>query len=171
MEKRICIFCEKEFLATKAEIKRGNAKYCNLSCAAKHRNSNKPLKHCKCIICGKGFTSHSPCAKYCSSKCKSLHYRILMKTNTGLTRKYQKILLSLSCEVCGWNQGPRDVHHIIHVSEGGKNELFNLITLCPNCHRLAHRNLLSKDKLNKLVEIRTISSSLINKEMDALAGN
>jgi 5-methylcytosine-specific restriction endonuclease McrA len=95
----------------------------------------------------------------------------MLKTNSGLTRKYQHILLELPCEVCGWNQGPRDVHHIVHVSNGGKNELFNLITLCPNCHRLAHRNLLSENKLNKLVEIRTISSSLINKEMDALAGN
>ena len=45
--------------------------------------------------------------------------------------------------------------------EGGKNEVQNLITLCPNCHRLAHRNLLSEDKLRELVDLRTISSPCI----------
>ena len=94
-----------------------------------------------------------------------------MYTPEGLTYKYQKILLKLPCEVCGWNQGPRDIHHVLPITQGGKNELCNLITLCPNCHRLVHRNLLSENKLIKLVEIRTISSSLINKETDALAGN
>jgi 5-methylcytosine-specific restriction endonuclease McrA len=27
-----------------------------------------------------------------------------------------------------------DLHHIIEVEEGGKNELSNLLALCPNCH-------------------------------------
>lgn len=171
MVTRICNFCEKEFQADKREVKRGNAKFCNLSCATLYRNAHTFKYSVKCIICGNLFQSISSKAKYCNHKCKSKHYRILLRTNEGLTNKYQKILLSLPCEICGWNQGPRDVHHILPVKEGGKNELYNLITLCPNCHRLAHRNLLSKNKLEKLVEIRTISSSLINKELDAQAGN
>lgn len=168
---RKCLFCEHEFKADKREVKRGNAKFCNLSCATLYRNMTTFKYNVKCIVCGSLFQSISSKAKYCNSSCKSKHYRQMLKTNSGLTRKYQYILLELPCEVCGWNQGPRDVHHIVHVSNGGKNELSNLITLCPNCHRLAHRNLLSENKLNKLVEIRTISSSLINKETDALAGD
>ena len=171
MVKRICKFCEKEFQADKREVNRGNAIFCSLNCAAFYKNSHAFKYNVKCIICDTLFQSISSKAKYCSSKCKSKHYRILIKTNNGLTNKYQKILLSLPCEVCGWNQGPRDVHHILPVKEGGKNEIYNLITLCPNCHRLSHRNLLSKDKLNKLVEIRTISSSSINEELGALAGD
>lgn len=31
-------------------------------------------------------------------------------------------------------------HHIIYKSQGGKNDLGNLITLCGDCHRLAHSN-------------------------------
>jgi len=39
------------------------------------------------------------------------------------------------CEVCGWNKAERDMHLINpHILE--KN---NAISLCPNCHRLAHR--------------------------------
>jgi 5-methylcytosine-specific restriction endonuclease McrA len=171
MEKRICKFCEKEFLADKREIKRGNAIFCSLRCFAFHKNTTSFKYNVRCIICGSLFQSISSKAKYCSSKCKSKHYRLSLRTNEGLTNKYQKILLSLPCEVCGWNQGPRDVHHILPVNKGGKNELYNLITLCPNCHRLSHRNLLSDDKLIKLVEIRTISSSSIKEETDAKSGN
>ena len=45
-----------------------------------------------------------------------------------------------------------------------------LIVLCPNCHRLAHRNLLSEDKLKELINFRTISSSEIQMS-GAQAGN
>lgn len=63
-----------------------------------------------------------------------------------------------------------DVHHIIPVSNGGKNEITNLITLCPNCHRMVHRNLISEEKLKKFRESWTISSPS-NEGLGALAGN
>lgn len=159
MEKN-CEFCKKLFNAPNKEVNRGNAQYCSLSCSSKHRNKKKPLKNCKCSICNTCFQSINPKAKYCSSKCKSKHYRMLISTETGFSCKLQKILLLYPCANCNWNVGPRDVHHIIHACNGGKNDLSNLITLCPNCHRLAHRNLLSEDKLQELVHFRTISSSL-----------
>lgn len=31
------------------------------------------------------------------------------------------------------------VHHIKPLSEGGTNELSNLVVLCPNCHALVHK--------------------------------
>ena len=157
-----CEFCHKLFMADSRELNRGNAKFCSLSCAAKSRNRNKPLKHCKCVVCNSEFLSVNPKAKYCSDKCKSKHYRQLIATEWTGTRKLQKILLTLPCANCGWNIGSRDIHHILPVCEGGKNEMNNLITLCPNCHHLAHRNLLSEDKLHELVYLRTISSSCSN---------
>ena len=98
---------------------------------------------------------------FCSLSCaaKSRNKNKLLKHGT---RKLQAILLTLPCANCGWNIGPRDVHHILPVCKGGKNEMDNLITLCPNCHRLSHRNLLSEDKLKELVYLRTISSSCNN---------
>lgn len=52
----------------------------------------------------------------------------------------------------------------------GKNEITNLITLCPNCHRMVHRNLISEEKLKKFRESWTISSPS-NEGLGALAGN
>ena len=52
------------------------------------------------------------------------------------------------CEVCGWVPSGRwwkhpidglEMHHIVPVSAGGTDDLDNLIAICANCHRLAHR--------------------------------
>jgi hypothetical protein len=40
-----------------------------------------------------------------------------------------------------------DLHHIEEVSEGGGNELGNLIALCPTCHALFHRGTISRDAI------------------------
>jgi len=37
-----------------------------------------------------------------------------------------------------------DIHHIVPVKEGGPNELFNLIALCPTCHALYERGVIDK---------------------------
>jgi len=168
-----CLHCKQEFNADNREINRGNAIYCGLSCQRKHYNSTKPLRKCKCLTCGINYQSINTKSKYCSNKCKTKYYRILIsKTNNkDIVYFFRYILPTLPCEACGWKESSRDIHHIKLLSKGGTHTLNNLITLCPNCHRLAHKNLLSKDKLRKLVKSRTISSSLINKEMDALAGN
>lgn len=168
---KICLFCKQEFKADMREHNRGNAKYCNLSCHRKHMNSLKPLKDCTCINCGEKFQSKNTKAKYCSNKCKLRHYRLLAGTMTEVSYAFRYILPKFPCLNCGWEKGPRDVHHILPIVEGGKNVLNNLITLCPNCHRLAHRNLLSKEELFELSEKWTISSSPKPGELDALAGN
>lgn len=160
MEKE-CLFCKKIFNADKREVNRGNAKFCSISCAIKQRNLDAPLKNNKCITCGNIFQSKSTKAKYCSKPCKSKHYRTLISTNENGSRKLQSILLLLPCANCGWDVSSRDIHHILPSCLGGKNELNNLITLCPNCHRMAHRKLLSEHKLKELVYFRTISSSSI----------
>ncbi len=40
------------------------------------------------------------------------------------------------CRGCLYNSG--EVHHILFRSQGGLDEAWNLITLCPSCHRRAH---------------------------------
>lgn len=44
------------------------------------------------------------------------------------------IELDGSCRRCGSIQD-LEPHHIIHSSQGGGDDLWNLITLCHNCHR------------------------------------
>lgn len=55
----------------------------------------------------------------------------------------QKIKLQRGnkCEMCGWDKGNCDVHHIKPKSKGGTDDISNLIVLCPNCHRLQHAKL------------------------------
>ncbi len=40
-----------------------------------------------------------------------------------------------------------DIHHIHEVAKGGKNEIGNLIALCPNCHRLFHRGEIKRESI------------------------
>lgn len=45
------------------------------------------------------------------------------------------------CTVCAW-EGPCDLHRIKMGKDGGKYTVSNVISLCPNCHRLFHLGLL-----------------------------
>ena len=82
-----------------------------------------------------------------------------------------KTLILLPCEVCGWKEATRDLHHIIPISEGGSNDDTNLVTLCPNHHRCAHNNLVSQEQLKAIAMSRTMSSPAWSAGVDALAGN
>lgn len=46
------------------------------------------------------------------------------------------------CLLCGWDKAECDRHRIIPGEKGGKYEENNIISVCPNCHRLLHRGLL-----------------------------
>ncbi len=48
------------------------------------------------------------------------------------------------CRHCKWTAGLHP-HHIIFKSQGGKDELSNLITLCFACHRGVHDGNLKLD--------------------------
>ena len=42
------------------------------------------------------------------------------------------------CFECG-KAGRLEVHHVVHLSDGGTNDEENLVTLCRDCHIRAHR--------------------------------
>lgn len=54
--------------------------------------------------------------------------------------KFKKLNCS-KCMICDW-VGPCDVHRIIEGSEGGKYVFGNMLSVCPNCHRLHHRGIM-----------------------------
>lgn len=39
-----------------------------------------------------------------------------------------------ACKKCGDTKSRLNVHHIINVAQGGRNNPSNLVTLCFNCH-------------------------------------
>lgn len=51
------------------------------------------------------------------------------------------------CQICGWNETTCDIHHIIPLVNNGGQEITNLITLCPNCHRMVHKDLINEEIL------------------------
>lgn len=72
------------------------------------------------------------------------------------SRTLHKIIAraDLKCSICGWNQATGDIHHIVEVSEGGSNEMSNLIYTCPNCHRTIHQH---GDKFKTKAELFELS--------------
>ena len=40
-----------------------------------------------------------------------------------------------------------DLHHMVEVSEGGPDEPFNLLALCPTCHALFHRGTILREAI------------------------
>src|SRR5262249_19757962 len=40
-----------------------------------------------------------------------------------------------------------DLHHIVLVSDSGSNDLANLLALCPTCHALYHRGVITQDAI------------------------
>lgn len=153
---KTCNTCGNTFQADKKEVTRGNAKYCSLSCAAKAPKSRQ-FSHI-CAHCGTSFISSNRNSKYCSNSCKQKNYRFKQKVEGINIRTLYKIFKDVPCEICGWSETTRDLHHIEEISKGGKNEVDNLISVCPNHHRMIHKNLISKDELLSIVESRTISS-------------
>lgn len=177
---KICQNCNKEFLADKKEINRGNAKFCSLSCSgisnSIKRNNNNNI--CICKHCGREFNSSTLTSKYCSTSCKSKNYRLKKKSGNLFDRQLELEIRKYPCEICNWMEAHRDAHHILPVSENGKSTIDNLISLCPNHHRLADLKLLSQDYLFEIIKLRTISSSLKlllskikAKEQEAKSGN
>ncbi len=155
-----CKHCGKIFKAQNRELKRGNAKYCSLSCAAQIPKSLQYSQICK--HCGTNFNSSRKDAKYCSNICKQKNYRLRAKNPNehNLSIKYfYKLFENTPCELCQWNATSRDLHHIIPVANGGHTLLNNLICVCPNCHRLLHKNLISENDIHNAIKNRTISSS------------
>ena len=149
--KRICNNCDIEFLADPREVNRGNAKYCNLSCAMKNQTINQPLVLKKCEICNEDYETKSKNSKFCSVNCKLKNYREKQKVNGISLKTIKRIFNNLGCEICSWNETICDLHHVISVKDGGKNDIKNLIMVCPNHHRIIHMGKIKNDILINII--------------------
>jgi predicted restriction endonuclease len=168
---KTCLTCNNTFNADTREHNRGNAKYCSLSCVAKQQVNKIKNINSICIYCQTTFLSGSKESKYCSNSCKQKYYRKTQVTNEFATKSLQRILGHLPCELCGWDTTTRDVHHILPVNEGGKNTLDNVIVVCPNHHRMYHKQLISEEATSAALKLRLSLHPYLYKEQDALAGN
>lgn len=60
-------------------------------------------------------------------------YQLSSRTRKKIMKK-----MNIGCYICGWKQASLDTHHIVYKSQNGGDEHFNLIHVCPNCHRIIH---------------------------------
>ena len=156
-----CLHCNKTFTATYSEHKRGNAKYCDKSCARSAKRGKRTVKtltnNCVCSYCNKQFyrgktkreISKSG-LQFCSRVCKDHGQRIEnnltevwpdhYKTGNGACTYRPRALRTFAhvCMVCGYNKQPEilEVHHKDH--NRANNATDNLEVLCPNCHSEHH---------------------------------
>ena len=66
------------------------------------------------------------------------------------TKAYVLARDNYTCQCCKTKNGTLHVHHIIYRSNGGSDDIENLITLCEGCHKKLHEGEL-KDYESKLV--------------------
>lgn len=171
---RNCFYCKKIFSPAISEVKRGNGKFCSLSCVCHYRNLYylKPrtvkLENKTCNFCNKEF-QHRPykgLGKFCSLICKNNSRRGMNpgSPNQNVRRKWKNLAFTSygeKCEVCGYALLV-DVHHLIPRSQGGEDDATNLSVLCPNHHREIHIGILTKEDIfefrKTLVEMPRLSS-------------
>lgn len=119
-----------------------------------------PKKQKLCPDCGIDISHRGHSAKRCAEcavkKDRSSNtIRISKIRNIGESAKFKKSahdVQGYACVICDWRiegdkYGGCVTHHIVSVADGGKNILDNAAVLCPNCHAMAHRGLISKDML------------------------
>lgn len=111
----------------------------------------KPKKVMKpCLVCGKLFRQYSSLDKFCSMPCArtdqknsevsrsdnpQLYARRRVLTNSKKRDAYACLAFGTIPHEC---VSGRHSHHIIYLSEGGPDRLWNLITVCKNAHAAIH---------------------------------
>ncbi|HYE12245.1 MAG TPA: HNH endonuclease signature motif containing protein [Patescibacteria group bacterium] len=139
-EERICIECGKSFMVRKCYTKRGQGKYCSVSCQRTYINkTNNPAWREE--VRKKISKNHADV----SGKNNPMYGRIGEEAPTYIDgrskykgRTYRKIALANNkerkCKCCGeTNLKKLHVHH----KDGNRsnNELDNLLFLCSKCHQ------------------------------------
>lgn len=152
---RICIGCQVEFLADKREVRRGNAKYCTLSCSSKNRP--RPIKkpNVFCSHCNIEFYMSESKKRnsksglfFCCREHKDISQRLggikeIMPPHYGSAgvpsyREKAFELLKNECNVCGYNKH-LEVLEVNHIDKNrSNNDISNLEILCPTHHQEFH---------------------------------
>lgn len=159
-----CMYCDKNIVKSYPDMMKGKYHFCSKSCSTSFHNKINPKRKAEirlCKKCGKEVKGKNPKSKLCMDCGKELtekfknftfgeyksHVRITVKGYCRisdrvryLNRSWNKNLLSLSCQYCGYGTHIDLCHKkpISKFSDDSKlsdiNSLSNNIVLCPNHH-------------------------------------
>ena len=94
---------------------------------------------------------------YCSRKCKGIGHSKLMtgrRPSQGNYTSHHTFRTMIRrefhdrCAICGWDEAPCDVCHIVARKNGGSDTLDNVVMLCPNHHRLFDRGTIAPGEVH-----------------------
>lgn len=130
-----CGECGREIERRRCEILSVN--YCSRSCRSRYQTKHDAYPR-TCIICEKQFTTTRTWrnkAKFCSTKCSRLANPRKVRIGKIFALEIPKV-----CIRCGYDDHPEiiELHH--RDGDRSNNQTENLEWLCPNCHKLHHRN-------------------------------
>jgi len=152
-----CLGCDCVFDAPTREVKRGNGKFCSLSCSSSHFNLTRRLSripNCECAWCGSKFyrsasklNNSKSGLQFCNRGCKQRAQKIggltAIQPNhyTEERRDYRLTAFETyphCCNRCGYIK-VKEVLQVHHKDcDHSNNTVDNLEILCPNCHAEEH---------------------------------
>lgn len=133
----------------------GSGRFCTIKCArgfstkSKRKEINEKVS--KTLSINNSIKKEKKEALKHASYLRKIEATSILDMSRRTTIKILK-RMKLSCFICGWyhENVVGDIHHIIPRKHGGTDENTNLTYICPNCHRLAHSNII---KPNELISI------------------
>lgn len=156
---KICLYCNKNFLAETRELNRGRAKYCSQSCAQRNKINTmpRPIPNVKCGHCGVEFylnESKRLASKskfyFCCREHKDLSQRLggikeIMPPHYGTARMdnpyiYRNIAFADKPKICERCNFANEKAIIVHHKDRNRlnADKNNLEVLCYNCHVIEH---------------------------------
>lgn len=154
-----CAYCNKKIRKLPSALKHSKSGklYCNKFCKAKAEVRKRPVI-CKCDYCGESLERSPSTAmphNFCNRRCCNLWKRQFTGEETPnwkggyKTKERERIrarkqwkelratilsLFDFSCAKCGEFGKTLHIHHIKPWRLGGRDDIENLIPLCPKCH-------------------------------------
>lgn len=152
-----CPVCGVAFTVDASRLRHGRGKHCSPACQYEAiRRSKKRRVSFTCVGCGAGFdippskANRAGGGKYCSRPCRDAHWKgdktpnwqsgdgVYKRGPNWHSTRRRIIARDVVCQKCGAD-GDLHVHHNIpfRVFESYEvaNSDWNLISLCPPCHR------------------------------------
>lgn len=151
-----CLNCNRDFEAPLREHRRGNGKFCCLSCSSSFRSlhRDKPDPNAFCALCNKHFYKKPSSFKnsksglyFCSRACKDKAQRIggikdIQPPHYGNhSCSYREFAFrNLEYKCCRCNYDEHIAALVVHHKDRNRsnNKLDNLEILCANCHAIEH---------------------------------